>query len=98
MGCTPTKSTGIYTHDKVCRDLDTCSTFVPSMKSSVSTPEGPRLCAETRSSKETFLSVPCRDIHGRSASQSSCHESWSFAGSSSSASQCGMKPTSGSSQ
>lgn len=59
MGCTPTKSTGIYTHDKVCRDLDTCSTFVPSMKSSESTPEGPRLCAETRSSKETFLSSEC---------------------------------------
>lgn len=58
MGCTPTKSTLTYTHDRVYKDLDTCSTFVPSLKSSVSTPErpSPRLCVETSSGKQTFLS------------------------------------------
>lgn len=58
MGCTPSKSTITYTHERVCKDLDTCSTFVPSLKSSVSTPErpSPRLCVETSSGKQTFLS------------------------------------------
>ena len=56
MGCTPSKSAVIYTQDKVCRDLDTCSTFVPSLKSSVSTPEKPRLSVETSSGRQTFLS------------------------------------------
>ncbi|GLD71612.1 uncharacterized protein AKAME5_002293600 [Lates japonicus] len=81
MGCTPSKSAVIYTQDRICRDLDTCSTFVPSLKSSVSTPERPRLCLETSSGRQTFLSVPCRDVHGRSVSQSSYPESWSSAGS-----------------
>ncbi|CAK6959117.1 hypothetical protein INR49_030351 [Scomber scombrus] len=82
MGCTPSKSAVIYTQDKVCRDLDTCSTFVPSLKSSVSTPErpSPLLCVETSSGRQTFLSVPQRDFHGRSVSQSSYSESWSSAG------------------
>lgn len=56
MGCTPSKSNGIYTHQRICRDLDTCSTFVPSLKSSLSTPERPRLSVETSSGKQTFLS------------------------------------------
>ncbi|KAF1382805.1 hypothetical protein PFLUV_G00147610 [Perca fluviatilis] len=79
MGCTPSKSSVIYTQDKVCRDLDTCSTFVPSLKSSVSTPERPRLCVETSNGRKTFLSVPCRDVHGRSVSHSSTPECWSSA-------------------
>ncbi|TKS66917.1 hypothetical protein D9C73_001760 [Collichthys lucidus] len=81
MGCTPSKSAVIYSQDKVCRDLDTCSTYVPSLKSSVSTPEKPRLCVESSSGRQTFLSVPCREVHGRSVSQSSCTESWSSVGS-----------------
>lgn len=56
MGCTPSKSAVIYSQDKVCRDLDTCSTYVPSLKSSVSTPEKPRLCVESSSGRQTFLS------------------------------------------
>lgn len=58
MGCTPSKSSITYTQERVCRDLDTCSTFVPSLKSSVSTPErpSPQLCVETSSGKQTFLS------------------------------------------
>ncbi|KAI3356431.1 hypothetical protein L3Q82_017647, partial [Scortum barcoo] len=109
MGCTPSKSAVIYTQDKVSRDLDTCSTFVPSLKSCVSTPERPRLCAES-GGRQTFLSgeltmrlavlrvvrtmepVPCRDVHGRSVSQSSCPESWSSAGGSFSADQPSAKP------
>ncbi|KAJ8012495.1 hypothetical protein DPEC_G00043410 [Dallia pectoralis] len=49
MGCTPSKPSMTYTHERVCRDLDTCSTFVPGLNSSVSTPErpSPRLCVET---------------------------------------------------
>ncbi|KAG7238807.1 hypothetical protein INR49_030351 [Caranx melampygus] len=80
MGCTPSKSAVIYSQDRVCRDLDTCSTFVPSVKSSVSTPERPRLCVETTSGRQTFLSVPSRNDHGRSMSQSSHTESWGSAG------------------
>lgn len=56
MGCTPSKSAVIYSQDKVCRDLDTCSTFVSSLKSSVSTPEKPRLCVENSNGRQTFLS------------------------------------------
>lgn len=56
MGCTPSKSAVVYSQDKVCRDLDTCSTFVPSLKSSVSTPEKPRLSAESSRARQTFLS------------------------------------------
>ncbi|KAM7407087.1 hypothetical protein PAMA_003015 [Pampus argenteus] len=97
MGCTPSKSAVIYTQDRVCRDLDTCSTFVPSLKSSVSTPErpSPRLCVETSSGRQTFLSVPHRDVQGRSVSQS-YSESWSSAGNSDSGStdQLNMKPRS----
>lgn len=60
MGCTPSKSAVIYSQDKVCRDLDTCSTFVPSLKSTVSTPEKPRLCAESScSGGTTFLNGGC---------------------------------------
>ncbi|KAM4559133.1 uncharacterized protein PAE49_013643 [Odontesthes bonariensis] len=81
MGCTPSKSTGIYSQERVCRDLDTCSTFVPSQKSSVSPPERPRLCVETSSGKQTFLNVPYRDVHERSGDPSLCHENWSSAGS-----------------
>ncbi|KAM8749310.1 uncharacterized protein AB9X84_014190 [Acanthopagrus schlegelii] len=81
MGCTPSKSAVVYSQDKVCRDLDTCSTFVPSLKSSVSTPEKPRLSAESSRGRQTFLSVPCRDVHGRSVSQSSYPDCWSSAGS-----------------
>ncbi|KAG7463581.1 hypothetical protein MATL_G00178130 [Megalops atlanticus] len=79
MGCTPSKSIATYTQERVCRDLDTCSTFVPSLKSSVSTPErpSPRLCLETSSGKQTFLSVPCRDCHGRALSQPSSPDAWS---------------------
>lgn len=40
-----------------------------------------------------LFAVPCRDIHGRSVSQSSHLESCSSAGSSSSASRCSTKPT-----
>lgn len=56
MGCTPSKSAVVYSQDKVCRDLDTCSTFVPSLKSSVSTPEKSRLSAESSRGRQTFLS------------------------------------------
>lgn len=56
MGCTPSKSAVIYTQEKVSRDLDTCSTFVPSLKSSVSTPERPRLCVGSSNGRQTFLS------------------------------------------
>ncbi|KAL6484934.1 hypothetical protein MHYP_G00069790 [Metynnis hypsauchen] len=74
MGCAPTKSNLTYTHERVCGDLDTCSTFVPSLKSSVSTPEGPspRLCVETSSGKQTFLSVPGQECSGRSGLQPPC--------------------------
>ncbi|KAK5860928.1 hypothetical protein PBY51_022369 [Eleginops maclovinus] len=74
MGCTPSKSDVIYTQDQVCRDLDTCSTFVPSLKSCVSTPESARLCLETSNGRQTFLSVPCRSVQGRSVSLSSTTE------------------------
>ncbi|KAK6292755.1 hypothetical protein J4Q44_G00373400 [Coregonus suidteri] len=79
MGCTPSKSSITYTQERVCRDLDTCSTFVPSLKSSVSTPErpSPQLCVETSSGKQTFLSVPYRDSYGRSISQPSSPDAWS---------------------
>ncbi|KAJ8247035.1 hypothetical protein GJAV_G00258010 [Gymnothorax javanicus] len=79
MGCTPSKSIATYTQERVCQDLDTCSTFVPSLKSSVSTPErpSPRLCLETASGKQTFLSVPCRDSHGRTPSQPNSPDAWS---------------------
>ncbi|KAI9530109.1 hypothetical protein NQZ68_004126 [Dissostichus eleginoides] len=76
MGCTPSKSAVIYSQDKVCRDLDTCSTFVPSLKSSVSTPERPRLGLETSNGRQTYLSVPCRSVHARSVSLSSTPECW----------------------
>lgn len=56
MGCTPSKSAVMYSQDRVYRDLDTCSTIVPSLKSSVSTPEKPRLCVETSNGEQTFLS------------------------------------------
>lgn len=42
MGCTPSKLAAVYGEDTVCQDLDTCSTFVSSLKSSVSTPERTR--------------------------------------------------------
>ncbi|XP_035267335.1 uncharacterized protein LOC118224183 [Anguilla anguilla] len=79
MGCTPSKSISTYTQERVCQDLDTCSTFVPSLKSSVSTPErpSPRLCLETSSGKQTFLSVPCRDCHGRTLSEPNSPDAWS---------------------
>ncbi|MCJ8732501.1 hypothetical protein PDJAM_G00212180 [Pangasius djambal] len=78
MGCTPSKANITYTHEHVCGDLDTCSTFLPSVKSSVSTPERPatRLRVDTGANcKETFLTVvvfiavPSRDCYGRLASQ-----------------------------
>ncbi|KAK1167864.1 hypothetical protein AOXY_G10648 [Acipenser oxyrinchus oxyrinchus] len=79
MGCTPSKSKATYTHDKVWRDLDTCSTLVSGLKSSVSTPErpSPRPCFEDPSMKQNFLNVPCRDYHGRSLSQPSSPDMWS---------------------
>lgn len=55
MGCTPSKAAGVYTRDPVCPDLDTCSTFVPSLKSCVSTPERPGPCEETSNVRQTFL-------------------------------------------
>lgn len=55
MGCTPSKLAVVYGQDTVCSDLDTCSTFVPSLKSSVSTPEKPRLRVDV-SSDQTLLS------------------------------------------
>lgn len=55
MGCTPSKLAVAYGEDTVCRDLDTCSTFVPSLKSSVSTPEKSRLRA-VAGSNQTSLS------------------------------------------
>ncbi|KAL0964099.1 hypothetical protein UPYG_G00318540 [Umbra pygmaea] len=79
MGCTPSKSSMTYTQERVCRDLDTCSTFVPNFKSSVSTPERPSPRVETNSGKQTFLSVPCRDNYGRSISQPSTPDAWSTA-------------------
>ncbi|TRY66220.1 hypothetical protein DNTS_006062 [Danionella cerebrum] len=77
MGCTPSKANVTYSHVRVSRDLDTCSTLVP--KSSVSTPENPspQLCIETASGKQTFLSVPGRDGFGRSVSQPSSPDAWS---------------------
>lgn len=67
MGCTPSKSNITYSHVRASRDLDTCSTFVPSVKSSVSTPErpSPQLCVETSSGKQTFLSgkTPFEILH-----------------------------------
>ncbi|KAM6978831.1 uncharacterized protein LKV04_014177 [Tautogolabrus adspersus] len=87
MGCTPSKSAVIYSQDRVCRDLDTCSTFVPSLKSSVSTPERPRQW-------QAFLSVPDRDARDRSVSQSSCPESWSSPGSSCRSDQSSLMPCS----
>lgn len=42
MGCTPSKLAVVYGEDTVCQDLDTCSTFVSSLKSTVSTPETTR--------------------------------------------------------
>ncbi|KAA0715602.1 hypothetical protein E1301_Tti008441 [Triplophysa tibetana] len=81
MGCTPSKSNITYSHVRVSRDLDTCSTFVPSVKSSGSTPErpSPQLSVETSSGKQTFLSVPTRDCYGRSVSQSTSPDGWSTA-------------------
>ncbi|KAK2840056.1 hypothetical protein Q5P01_013796 [Channa striata] len=70
-GCTPSKSAVIYSQDRVCRDLDTCSTFVPSLKRSAATPEGPGPCVDPGIGRQPFLSVPRRDVHGRSVSQSS---------------------------
>ncbi|MBN3276059.1 REN3A protein, partial [Polyodon spathula] len=79
MGCTPSNSKATYAHDKVWRDLDTCSTLVSGLKSSVSTPErpSPRPCFEDPSMKQNFLNVPCRDYHGRSLSQPSSPDTWS---------------------
>lgn len=56
MGCTPSKSTGFYTHDRICQDPETCSTFVPNLKSSVSAPEESQLRLETSGGNHTFLS------------------------------------------
>ncbi|KAL6101193.1 uncharacterized protein ACO6RY_08169 [Pungitius sinensis] len=78
MGCTPSKAVGVYTQDPVCRDLDTCSTYVPSLKSSVSTPERPGLCEETSNVRQTVLDVPRRDVHGWTG-RSSRLEPWSAA-------------------
>ncbi|KAK2850112.1 hypothetical protein Q7C36_008895 [Tachysurus vachellii] len=72
MGCTPSKSNITYSHEHVCGDLDTCSTFLPSAKSSVSTPERPctRLRLDTGANcKDTFLTVPSRDCYGRLPNQ-----------------------------
>ncbi|KAK7882352.1 hypothetical protein WMY93_028526 [Mugilogobius chulae] len=71
MGCTPSKSVVVYEQDRVFRDQDTCSTLVPSLVSSASTPErpSPRLL-ETSSGKQTLLSVPGRDMRGRFLNQS----------------------------
>ena len=55
MGCTPSKSTVLYSQDKVCRDMDTCSTFVPSLPSSVSTSEEPELSAGPGAAQQTPL-------------------------------------------
>ncbi|CAL8267389.1 unnamed protein product [Lota lota] len=79
MGCTPSKSVGTYNQDMVYGDLDTCSTIVPSLKSSASTPErtSPCICVETSSGKQTFLNVPGRDIYGCSVSQPLNPEAWS---------------------
>lgn len=55
MGCAPSKLAVVYGQDTVSTDLDTCSTFVPSLKSSVSTPEKPRLRVDA-SSDRTLLS------------------------------------------
>ncbi|CAL8320104.1 unnamed protein product [Merluccius merluccius] len=70
MGCTPSKSVGTYTQDPVYGDPETASTVLPSLKSSVSTPEGPprRSGADTRSGTHGFLNVPGRDVYGRPVS------------------------------
>ncbi|MED6279919.1 hypothetical protein CHARACLAT_005661 [Characodon lateralis] len=70
MGCSQSKSTGTYTHDRICQDPDTCSTFVPNLKSSASAPDGSRTRQETSSGKHSFLNVPCRDSHWRVVNQS----------------------------
>ncbi|KAG7467087.1 hypothetical protein MATL_G00149590 [Megalops atlanticus] len=80
MGCTPSKSCATtYTHEQVCRDWDTCSTLVPSLKSSVSTPQrlSSGLCLEAGGGKQTFLTVPCRDSQTRSLSLPSSPDAWS---------------------
>lgn len=56
MGCTPSKLAAAYGEDTVCQDLDTCSTFVSSLKSSVSTPEGTRLRVDDTGGNPTSLS------------------------------------------
>lgn len=65
MGCTPSKANITYTHERVCGDLDTCSTFLPSVKSSVSTPERPstRPHGHTGANcRETFLTGKIGDV------------------------------------
>ncbi|CAL8370540.1 unnamed protein product [Arctogadus glacialis] len=83
MGCTPSKSVGTYNQDRVYGDMETCSTVVSSLKTSVSTAvrPSPSVCVETSSGKQTFLNVPGRDIYGRSVSHSSpSPEAWSTLG------------------
>lgn len=66
MGCTPSKANIAYSHEHVCGDLDTCSTFLPSVISSVSTPERPstRLRLDTGANgRETFLTGKIGEVY-----------------------------------
>lgn len=54
MGCAPSKSAVVYSEDKMCRDWDTCSTFVPNLPSFVSPPDKPQRSDESSSGGQTF--------------------------------------------
>lgn len=54
MGCAPSKSAVVYSEEKMCRDWDTCSTFVPNLPSFVSPPDKPQRSDESSSGGQTF--------------------------------------------
>lgn len=54
MGCASSKSAVVYSEDNMFRDWDTCSTFVPSQPSFVSTLEEPQRSDESGSGGQSF--------------------------------------------
>ncbi|MGH0182088.1 UNVERIFIED_CONTAM: hypothetical protein FKN15_008346 [Acipenser sinensis] len=63
MGCTPSKSPSAYQHGQAIRDSDTCSTVLPSLKSSCSTPLCSTASPIAEAPRQTFLRVPSNEFH-----------------------------------
>ncbi|MBN3288745.1 AKA14 protein, partial [Polyodon spathula] len=76
MGCTPSKPPSAYQHGRAIRDSDTCSTILPSLKSSCSTP----LCSTASHNAEAPRQPFLRGYLCTGCFQNTweCHRSWLY--------------------